>query len=356
MSRIAACSEGNLLRMQMLLLDAVRELIKELTDSRELALETLVAVGNPTMVHIFLGISPEGIGQYPFTPAFVTTQYRSGEALGLPVGTVIVPPSASAFIGSDAVMGAISLDLDQAKDPVLLLDIGTNGEVFLFADDRILATSCAAGPALEGAGISSGMGGVAGAVASVIDENGVIVYTTVKDGKARGICGAGLVDWLACLLDDGTLEYDGYLESDVCLIGCHKTKNGTLLPAETAVTLTASDVRKVQLAKSAIRAGVETLFSVGRVDKSKLTAFCLAGGLGYYISPKSACRIGLFDSDLLPLLTSCGTTALKGAVMALCDPAAIGRAEALCRVCETVDLNAEPEFSDAFIEYMLFPE
>ena len=356
MSRIVASSEGKLYDMQSLLLASVRALIDELTEGVDTGIDTLVAVGNPTMVHIFLGVSPEGIGQYPFTPAFVATERRSGVALGLPCKNVTVLPSASAFIGSDVIAGAILYRFDQADRPKLLLDIGTNGEIILVTGDEAYATSSAAGPALEGARISSGMGGVSGAVSSVYEEDGTLVYKTVKDAAAKGICGAGLVDLAAYLLEKGVLEEDGYLEDDVILEGRHLTEKGLLPEAKTAVSLTGGDIRELQLAKSAIRAGVETLLDVAKLSHGDLTAFLLAGGLGYYISPRSACRIGLFADDLCDTLESVGNSALKGAVAALHEEDFIPRAEAFSRRLQTVDLNDSAFFSEAFVEYMFFGE
>jgi len=356
MSRIVASHEGKLRDMQTLLLASVGALITELTAGKDNAIDTLVAVGNPTMVHIFLGVSPEGIGQYPFTPAFVSTQRRSGEELGLPCKSVTVMPSASAFIGGDVIAGAILHQLDQADDPKLLLDIGTNGEIILVTGKTAYATSSAAGPALEGARISSGMGGVSGAVSSVFEKDGSLIYKTVKNAEAKGICGAGLVDLTAHLLEKGILEEDGYLEEDIVLTGRHLTSGGLSPEQKTAVLLTGGDIRELQLAKSAIRAGVETLLDTAGHAHAVMTAFFLAGGLGYYLSPDSACRIGLFAKDLCPVLKSVGNSALEGAVAALCEEDFIPRAEAFSRSLQTVDLNDSVFFSEAFVEYMFFGE
>lgn len=354
MSRIDACREGKLALMQSLLLSAVGSLMKELTEGKG-KISRLYAVGNPTMTHIFLGISPEGMGQYPFTPAFLSTEYRKGEALSLPCEDVVVLPAASAFIGSDVTVGAYYLGMKNAEKTVLF-DIGTNGEI-LFADgDSLYATSCAAGPALEGARISSGMGGVAGAVSSVQKVDGVYRYTTVEDKEAIGICGAGLCDLIAELLRDGIIDESGYLEDTYRLTGEHKTQDRIAPSAPTSVTLTAGDVRELQLAKSALRAGLEALLSEANVSPSSLTALYLAGGLGYYLSPESAERIGMFSEDISRVIQPVGNAALLGAVKALCEKDAIEEIEALCRRVTTLDLNKSAVFSELFMEYMLFPE
>ncbi|MGN1444965.1 MAG: ASKHA domain-containing protein, partial [Eubacteriales bacterium] len=208
-SRIGACKEGQLAAMQGCLLTAVRGLIRRLfpgVDAADTAADTLPdlsVAGNATMLHLFCGVSPEGMGTYPFTPAFTEARTLSGTELELPVRTVTVLPSVSAFVGGDITAGMLVCGLGQSPVPSLLLDIGTNGEMVLDtgkADgNRLIATSTAAGPALEGANISCGMGGVAGAVSRVTPGAlpGTLIYQTVGDVPACGICGCGLIDLCA---------------------------------------------------------------------------------------------------------------------------------------------------------------
>lgn len=354
MSRITSAREGKLSLMQTVLIKTICALFDELLEGRESKVEALTVVGNPTMLHLFLGISPEGIGQYPFTPAFLDTIYRTGAELCLPCERVTLLPSASAFIGSDVVAGVYQLGLLKEKGVSLFLDVGTNGEIVLNKDGVLYAASCAAGPALEGARISSGMGGVSGAVSSVEKKDGVYIYTTVNGTAARGVCGAGLCDLVARLLEDGVIDEGGYLDEDFRLVGCHKTENGIAKTAPTAVTLKASDIREFQLAKAAIRAGLDTLLSVAGAQVSELSSLSLAGGLGYYLSPDSACRVGMFAPTLLPVIRAVGNTALKGAIAALCHPEALSEIKRIAKVIKTVALNEHPAFSERFMEAMLF--
>ena len=281
MSRIAACREGKLSLLQTVLLDSVRSLCEVLLSKK--TAERMTVVGNPTMLHIFLGISPEGIGQYPFTPTFLSTETRCGDELTLPAKQVTVLPSASAFIGSDVIAGVYQHALDEFDGAAILIDVGTNGEIVLVKDRALYAASCAAGPALEGARISSGMGGVAGAVSSVFEVDGAYTYTTVDDAPAIGICGAGLCDLAAILLDRGVIDDSGYLEDDFRLVGVHQTKSGAMPRGATSVMLTASDVRELQLAKAAIRAGLDTLMQEADLTEDALLSLFLAGGLGFYL-------------------------------------------------------------------------
>lgn len=379
-SRIGACKEGQLPAMQACLLAAVRELIGRLfpemstagtdADTAADALPDLSVAGNATMLHIFCGISPEGMGTYPFTPAFTEARTLSGTELGLPVRTITVLPSVSAFVGGDITAGMLVCGLGQSPVPSLLLDIGTNGEMVLdtgtAGGNRLIATSTAAGPALEGANISCGMGGVAGAVSRVTPGAlpDTLVYQTVGDAPARGICGCGLIDLCARLLDLTVMDETGYLDDDpYVLSGAHRTSAGLASAGDTPVELTQKDIREVQLAKSALRAGMEALLDAAGLNVRTFTAaggkVYIAGGLGYYLDPVSAVRIGLLPPAFLAspeTVTPVGNTALAGAIRVLTDASALARMSDLAAHCTCIELNRSPVFNDGFIEYMLFPE
>lgn len=364
MSRISAAAEGKLASMQAVLLTGVKSLIESLfslLDEGILAkggrlpeIKKMTVVGNPTMLHIFCGVSPVGMGQYPFTPVFLETKTLSGKTLGLPVEEVTVLPSASAFVGADVVGGAATVSLDRAEKPCLILDVGTNGEMILACGDRLYATSCAAGPALEGAGISCGMGGVAGAVSSVTLSGDTLRFRTVGDKPPRGITGSGLVDLAAALLTLGVIDETGAMDDSFRLTGIHVTAagEGNLMP--TRVSLTGEDVRALQLVKSAFRAGIETLLSVAGIKAEALAHTYLAGGLGYYLSPENAARIGLLPEGLLPSVKVIGNGALSAAVKGVCDDEFVKTMSNIALCCETIELNEQPLFNELFIEYMMF--
>lgn len=375
-SRIGACKEGQLAAMQACLLNAVRELIRRLfpgvdaADTATDALPDLSVAGNATMLHLFCGVSPEGMGTYPFTPAFTEARTLSGAELELPVRTVTVLPSVSAFVGGDITAGMLVCGLGQSPVPSLLLDIGTNGEMVLDtgkADgNRLIATSTAAGPALEGANISCGMGGVAGAVSRVTPGAlpGTLIYQTVGDAPACGICSCGLIDLCARLLDLEVMDETGYLDDDPYILsGAHRTSAGLAPEGISPVRLTQKDIREVQLAKSALRAGLEALLDAAGLDVRMFTAaggkVYVAGGLGYYLDPVSAVRIGLLPPAFLAspgTVTAVGNTALAGAVQVLADDSALARMSGLAERCKSMELNHSSVFNDGFIEHMMFPE
>ncbi len=346
MSRIGAVmeNENNLRTMQTLLLDDVRLMICELTEG--VTVPHMTVAGNPTMLHLFCGVSPTGMGAYPFTPVFTEAKTLSGDTLGLPVGTVTLLPSISAFIGGDITAGMIAQKITHHHDPVLLVDMGTNGEMILYTGknhgSRLYGTSTAAGPALEGAGISTGVGGISGAV-SAVQWNGVsLVCETIGHAPPVGICGSGLIDLVSVLLLRGIVDETGYLEEDP-------------FPYAEGLTLTGADIRAFQLAKSALRAGMEVLCETAGLSPRELSRIYIAGGLGHYMTVSSAVQVGLLPECPHQNMVSVGNTALVGAAMALRTPSLVGEVSRNAAVCETVELNLSPSFSDKFMEYMMFP-
>ncbi len=355
MSRIGAVieNEENLQLQQTVLLAEVRSMYAQLCDglpSARMPREMTVA-GNTTMLHLFCGISPAGMGAYPFTPAFLDLRRIPGGTLSLPVETVTVTPGAHAFIGGDVTAGMLLLRLSEEHEPVMLIDIGTNGEMVLFTgtdhSGRYYAASAAAGPALEGAGISTGVGGIVGAVSAVSAVNGQLITKTIGDQPPLGICGSGLIDLAAILLDRAELDETGCLETDPFPYA--EAEDGS------ALCLTQEDVRALQLAKSAIRAGMEALCDAAGVPLTALSRVCIAGGLGYYMNMDSAAAIGLFPAELRPKLVSVGNTALGGAALLLSSPALAERLSAEAAAVQTIDLNRSAAFNELFIEYMMFP-
>ncbi len=356
-SRIMACTRGELPLLQEAVLGQIRRMLRK-WDATE---GTLCVVGNPTMLHIFCGISPEGIGRYPFQPAFTGLVEKKGSELGLPVERILVLPQASAFIGSDITTGVLACGMLQLEEPSVLMDIGTNGEMVLCMGRKrggeLYCASAAAGPALEGAGISCGMGGVPGAVCRVTPQP-VMSYQTIGDQPAAGLCGCGLIDLAAALLAQGTLEPNGNLREDYELLGLHKDAAGRVMSVATGtgIELTQQDVRELQLAKSALRAGLEALMSYADVDAVSLERVYIAGGLGYYIDITNAVRIGLLPRELEQKTVTVGNTALSGAVSALGSQEALWKIDEIAKSCKTVELSQSEVFQRKFIEHMRFPE
>lgn len=346
MSRITAASEGQLAAMQDVLLKEVRNMI----DVLHVKADHMVVVGNPTMLHMFCGVSPEGMGAYPFTPAFTDMKMLSGSNLGLPVAYVTMLPSASAFIGADVIAGGLSVGLTDSAQPVVLIDIGTNGEMMLFTGTdnggKLYAASSAAGPAFEGAGISTGVGGIKGAVCRVEKIEDSLVSHTIDDADAIGICGSGLIDLIAALLARGDIDETGYLEASPVVYAGN---------AGSTLTITEQDVRAFQLAKSAIRAGLEALIYESGLEINDMSKVYIAGGLGFYMNIDSSVQVGLIPASLKDKVSVVGNSALSGAMLFMLDEAAMTRkSKKIATECTTIELNSSEFFTNAFIEYMMF--
>ena len=337
-SRIEACSSGSLGEQTRLIRSCIKELTDELNTDSEA--QEIVISGNTTMLHLFCGISPESMGVFPFTPQFTDVQHFDGAELGFSVKKVTVLPSVSAYIGSDIVSGIYALGLHKTDKRIFLADLGTNGELVLSDRGKLFCTSTAAGPALEGACIECGMGGVSGAIDKVYIENGEIRYTVIGSAEPVGICGAGITDAVALLVSEGKVDSGGYMEEDFQI-----SQN---------VRLTAKDIRQFQLAKSAVYSGIETLNEVVGIENSEVDTFCIAGGLGYYINPESA-----FTAGLLPKaanVKAVGNTSLLGALMCIGHSEAVEKMRKISKECTLVDLGGNPKFSERFMNNMFFDE
>ena len=371
-SRIVACKEGRLGELCRLVRERVAEIIhafsSEYPDKKP---EYLSVAGNTTMLHIFCGISPEGIGTYPFTPAFTERRDFDGASFGLPVSQVTVLPSAAAYIGSDITGGVYVSHMTRQSRPSVLMDIGTNGEIVLYTGSaggmRLIAASAAAGPALEGANISCGTGGIPGAICRVgssKDTPQILTYSTIGDLPPVGISGSGLVDLVAALLDMGVIDETGYMEDgSFSLCGAPQARGrqvsgaGGRLPRFEKIPhieLAQRDVREFQLAKSAIFSGLTSLLEQAGISIEDIEKIYIAGGLGYYLDTRNAVRTRLLpgvDSEKFCVL---GNTSLAGAEACLSDSAALEQIADIARRCEVLDLNTLPHFSELFMENMRF--
>lgn len=363
-TRIAACGEGKLKDLHQLIIKSTNEAIDKFARRYPgYKPDHLFVAGNTTMLHLFCGISPESMGVYPFTPQFTRRVEYSGQALGLKIQSVTVLPSASAFIGSDVVCGMLISNMTAQEGASLLMDIGTNGEMVLCSQgtNKILTTaSTAAGPALEGANISCGVGGISGAVSSVtLGEDGRLFFKTIDDAEPIGICGSGLIDLIGAMLALEVLDETGALEEDVFgFTGTHLNREGKIIHTFDAPVfiLTQKDIREFQLAKSAIRAGIEALVYENGLDFSGLDKVYIAGGLGYYINIESAVNVGMLPAQFKEKTVLLGNSSLGGAVSAATSKTSMDRLDFLAESCILFELNRSAKFNEAFIEDMFFPE
>ena len=266
------------------------------------------------------------------------------------------------YVGGDITAGLLASGLWERDERSLFLDIGTNGEMALGGRDGFLCCAVASGPAFEGAGISCGMTGTEGAVAHVRAENGALRLEVIGGGKARGICGSGLLDLAALLCRERVISASGLLlppeeapEKWKAYLGEDGDGNG-IFYLTPDVYLTARDVRQLQLAKAAVAAGIRVLLKKSGVDVSELDGLCIAGGFGSFLDPKSAAEIGMLPAELADRTETLGNASLKGAGMALLDETARARLYDIQRACRYIELSGDADFNDEYPEQMAFYE
>jgi len=309
-------------------------------------LNRVVLVGNTVMHHLFCGIDLEPLSHYPFEPLSPGLRVFQAGELGwqLPGNPAVhFLPCLGGFVGSDILAGLLATRLHEAQLPAALVDLGTNGEIVVGNRQRLLCASTAAGPAFEGARISSGMRAATGAIYEVRLESGQLRCRVLGHGQARGICGSGLVDAVAAGLDLGSILATGRLAK------------GDSFPVTPSVSLTQQDIRQLQLAKGAIAAGLRLLLQQWGAAPDQLDRIYLAGAFGNYINYHSARRIGLLKFPPHQVRPA-GNTALLGAKLALFDaPQHHGAYPLLLAKIRHVPLNEDPNFQEAFVEEMSFP-
>lgn len=295
-------------------------------------------VGNPIMTHILAGIDPRAIAVAPYTPAYTRAFSAPGLLESAPAAENLVGGCVAGYVGSDTIAAVMAAGMDKSDGISLLLDIGTNGEIALGGREKMLCCAAAAGPAFEGAHIQYGSGAVDGAIDRVWVQDGRVYCHAIGGGAAKSICGSGLVDAVAALLELEIIDETGRMDAPE-------------YPLSDGVALTQRDVREVQLAKGAIAAGVDILLSEMGIAAKDVANLYLAGGFGNHIDSKSACVIGLLPSELLDRVTPIGNAAGAGARMMLPGPA---RAEALREHMRYIELSGRKEFQELFGEKMLF--
>ena len=298
-------------------------------------IEKISLVGNTTIMHLTGRYSTLGISKAPYLPEYTSEHIRDYYGLPAVFGGCI-----SGFVGADTVAAMLACGFDKASETIMLIDIGTNGEIALKKGDVIYACSCAAGPAFEGAHIACGIGGVAGAVDHIKLDQDSITYTTIGGQTPCGICGSGIVDAVSCLLAKEEIDFKGRMKERF-----HITDSVYIAP---------EDIREIQLAKAAIASGVEILASSAGISVKDIDRVYLAGGFGTYISIDSACRIGLLPPELKTKIHPVGNAAGDGAKMLLLSDRYRKTAEILRQNTVYVDLSAQEEFEDIYAEKLMF--
>ena len=346
----------------------IRRACREAGCAPEQVYEVTVAA-NTCMHHLFLGLDGAGLATSPFAPVVARGLDLPAAEVGLPVhprANVHLLPNVAGFVGADTVAGVLATGLADRDGWTLLLDVGTNAEIVLGTRDRLLACSAAAGPAFEGGHVSCGTVARDGAINRVRWEAGRLRAETVGGSPAIGVCGSGLLDAVRTLVGLGVILPSGRLlppnawpEPVRQGLGWSEEPEGVLLGSgggQRPVVLTQADIRELQLAKAAVRAGCETLLAIAGVAATDLHEVLLAGAFGNYLDPGSVLSLGLVPPVPPARLRSVGNAAGTGAKLALLDRGARQEAEQIRDKVRYVELSLDPGFQDAFMEAMALEE
>lgn len=363
-------------QLQALVISALNELIHRLLEKNNLAAGQLyeaVVAGNTTMNHLFLGVDPTYLAPAPFIPAHSRAVEAAAAELGLaihPSGTIFALPNIAGYVGSDTVGVLLATRLEKQGSVCLAIDIGTNGEVMLAGNGRILVCSTAAGPAFEGARIKHGMRACEGAIEAVAFAEDL--QLTVIGGVApRGICGSGLIDAAAALLKAGIIEKSGrMLAPESSAAGLPSALASRLRSGNSGMefvlswskdsaagedlVITQEDLRELQLAKGAIYAGAQVLLKELGVSEPDINTVFLAGAFGNYMRKESALAIGLLPAVPAGSIIAAGNAAGEGARLALVSRKERARALSLARQTEHIELSGRADFQDQFIKALAF--
>lgn len=373
----AMTEENGLGMLRDAAVDVMNSIARRLAEVHGISLENIyeaTVVGNTCMSHAFLGLDVSTLGLSPYVATVCCEMVMRADEAGLtinPGAKIHVLPNVAGFVGSDLVAVVLSTLREDEFRTRLAVDVGTNGEMALLHNGQLYACSAAAGPAFEGARISCGMRGGPGAIDSVkIGET--VEITTIDNRRAVGLCGSGLVDAVAEMLDAGIIDSTGrMIELDEAEHLWPELRRRLIRGAEgmefilateseagkrEPITLTQRDIRQLQLGKGSIRAAIETLLRVAEASADDLGEIVLAGAFGNYIRKESAVRIGLLPSIDVDSIVPVGNAAGAGAKLALISVRERERASGLADRIEHIELASHPDYEMEFMDKMLFPE
>ncbi|OLN28927.1 putative electron transfer protein [Desulfovibrio sp. DV] len=332
------------------------------------SIDTLAVAANTTMLHILLGIDPSSLGRAPFTPVFTNAQNLPAAEIGLmaaPGARLYCLPSVSAYIGADIVAGMQVAGLAQAPDTTLFIDIGTNGEMVLASGGRLLACSCAAGPALEGMNISCGMRASSGAIEDVAVTPAGLILTTIGNAPPTGLCGSGILAAISAFLKIGLILPRGNLVKEQALAVddprraylCLRDGKPALrlVDGDSPVFVTQKDIRQVQLAKGALLSGVHALLEQAGLTLPAIDRVLIAGQFGAHLPVASLTGCGIIPRALGDKVAYLGNTSKSGASLALLSQAARGEMEILARNVRYLELSTLDGFDRLFVTCLDFP-
>lgn len=362
MTRISYCmeNEGGTEELRNILLKRINEAIFGLTGGKAENVILVAVTGNPAMLHIFLGLNPSPLGTAPYKTLFNGDEVvNAGDAgIALKNAALYIPPFPSAYIGADITAGVSLTEISLLREDAIYVDMGTNAEVLLKkSDGTILASSAAAGPVFEGYRITCGMRATKGAIYDVIIKKGEVKVRTIGETIPIGICGSGLLNAVAEFLrtgiidrtgkfGEGVKEYREFYDGD--------EKHFYLSRGEREVFISQSDIREFQLARSAIRTGIEILIKESSVSPANLKHLYIAGGFGRGITLDNLKRCGIIPEIEGLKMSYLGNASIEGAKAILLSKPCLERVRELRERILTLNLPDYPSFQEMFISYLNF--
>ena len=388
-SRIEAAKNNKLEEMRGAITGQIQQMINECLSrcGREnQQISQLVIAGNTVMCHLFTGLSPESIGRAPFMPQEYFGRNYKGRELGFSnVDDIYIMPAVSGYVGGDITSDMLYIDMYKTtaciqttnvfkaytnqlvhdKKDTLILDIGTNGEMVLGKSNDYTCCATAAGPAFEGAEIELGMSAVSGAISRVWIENDQIQVEVIgadrekgQTATAKGICGSGLIDALYVFLSLGLIDETGRIKTHRQVsykyhryLGDDEEENDCIFLTD-EVYITQDDIRKLQLAKGAVAAGIAVLMEARGLKCDDIGQVFIAGGFGSVLDKRSAAGIGMIPAELVDRTVAIGNAAAGGAIIAATNPNAKKRLDEIAQSMKYIELSSDKNFSDEYIRQM----
>lgn len=360
LTRITYCMEnpGGNLKLQELIVDEINNSIKEMLGSLYIKdhIYHIMISANTTMVHLLLGISPISLAKSPYRPIFSNLEDLKAKDIAIYVNDeaiVSIIPAASSYVGGDIVSGIMSSDF-KSNDDALFIDIGTNGEMAVLKNGKIISTSTAAGPALEGMNIEWGCRAEKGAIDKFhIDEDFNISYTTIGHEKPIGICGSGLIDIAAALLERNIILKSGRWNKDLDPKVKERLVDKKFYITED-IYISQKDIRQIQLAKGAIAAGVILMLEEIDLKIENISKVYIAGSFGYHVNPHNIKAIGLIPKGFKGEIVFLGNSSLEGARLALINRECFRNLYKIKNDMEVIELSLKENFQDVFISQLNF--
>lgn len=372
-SRITYSTENGVAKLNESIISGINQIIDGLCERNGIkndSIYEIAVVGNTVMHHILLKINLEGLSASPFAPTISKSIDIKSRDLGIkinPSGNIHVLPIISGFVGADTVGVLLATEIHKDDKISLAIDVGTNGELVLGNKDKMLSCSCAAGPALEGGSIKFGMRASSGAIESAFieEETFKVFYKTINKKKPKGICGSGIIDIVSEMLRVGILDPSGKINdlkherirknpsNDQKEYVVEWKENNAI---DKDIVITAEDIREIQLANGAIRAGIKILLEKLKIKSAEIENLYLAGAFGNYIDTNNAIRIGLIPNIPIDRIKSIGNAAGEGAKMSLLSRKKRMEEDTIGKKIEYIELASEDNFNKEFVKSLKFTE